>query len=57
MGPGTIGEVIAIVGILAVLVSIGGLATGEVAPVDLELVSWGGAGLTIAGMFLMLVGN
>ena len=57
MNAGTIGEYIVVAGILVVAIAIGGLATGQSAPVDLEVVSWAGAAVAFAGAAVAMIGS
>ena len=52
-----IGEGLVLLGVLVVFASIIGLATGQSAPVDLEMVSWGGAAMAFVGIAVVFVGS
>ena len=57
MSTSAIGEGMVLLGVLVVFGSIIALATGQSAPVDLEMVSWGGAGLAFVGIIAVFLSS
>ena len=54
---GNSGEILVILGVLLVVGAIGGMVTGLTAPVDLEVISWLGAAVALAGAAITVVGT
>lgn len=46
-----------IIGVLLVVGAIGGLVTGQSAPIDLEVISWIGAAVAVGGVAITVVGT